>query len=172
MPYFDATDGTPHPISKMAFSEPRVSSITVHLYQLEDWERNWKEVHWEHWKNDAPNEEQLKNAQDGFRVLSDEQQRSLHAEWGVLNQKRPDVRFDYIKNDDDSANGDGYGDSDGELEIIGVVACCNIPRPIDKDATIVVYPANKDVPDGGYVTVHDFITTVHPWAMSLRGEVL
>ncbi|KAL1904356.1 hypothetical protein Sste5344_009916 [Sporothrix stenoceras] len=170
VPYFNATGGTPHPISKMAVSEPRVSSITVHLYQLEDWERNWKEVHWEHWKNDASSEEELKNAQDGFRLMSDEQERSHHAEWGVLNQKRPDVRFDYIKDDDDSTDDDG--DADDEMQIIGVIGCCNTPRPIDKDATIVVHPANKNGPDGGYVTVHDFITMVHPWALSLRGEVL
>lgn len=156
VPYSNETDGTPHPISKMAVTRPRVSSIMVRLAVLGGWEESWEELHWEHWDNDAPEEEQLKETQDGRGVKSVFPEGHLYPEWGVAS-------YGYTKDD---------GDADDDLENIGVIACCGIPRPIDKDATIVVVPANKDGPDGGYVTVHDFVTTVHPWAMSLRGEVL
>lgn len=158
VPFYNESNGTWHPISTMAVSEPRVSSITVHVNELSDWETSWEELHWEHWENDAPSEEELKIAQDGGTAKPAEYGCDL-AEWGVLKQP--------------SRGGNGSDDvEDDALGHIQVIACCGIPRPVDKDATIVVRPSNMDGPDGGYVTVHDYVTTVHPWVMGLRGEIL
>ncbi|CAK7205727.1 hypothetical protein SEUCBS139899_008506 [Sporothrix eucalyptigena] len=48
-----------------------------------------------------------------------------------------------------------------------LLRCCDTERPRNKDATIVVQAAN-----GEFVTVRDYVTTVHPWLMGLRGEIV
>jgi hypothetical protein len=52
--YYDQAAGTYHPVSALPISEPKVSSITVHVSELEDWEENWLNVHEEHSEPDAP----------------------------------------------------------------------------------------------------------------------
>lgn len=47
VPYYDAATGACHPISQLPISEPRVSSITVHVSELADWEGNWEEAHFD-----------------------------------------------------------------------------------------------------------------------------
>ncbi|KAK4144853.1 uncharacterized protein C8A04DRAFT_27351 [Dichotomopilus funicola] len=46
-PYWDASAGTWHPISKQPISEPKVSEILVQMRDVMEWERTWKELHWE-----------------------------------------------------------------------------------------------------------------------------
>ncbi|KAK3934461.1 hypothetical protein QBC46DRAFT_399728 [Diplogelasinospora grovesii] len=47
-PYYNATTGVWHPVSQLPISEPRVSSITVHVSELQYWEDNWEDMHCEH----------------------------------------------------------------------------------------------------------------------------
>lgn len=49
-----------------------------------------------------------------------------------------------------------------------LVRCCGEDRPHDKGTGIVV----KGTGDGGFVTIHDFLSVVHPYLMSRRDEVL
>lgn len=44
-PYYDAAAGAWHPVGRLPISEPRVSSITVRVSDLEDWAGNWEETH-------------------------------------------------------------------------------------------------------------------------------
>lgn len=58
-------------------------------------------------------------------------------------------------------------DGDGNA-IERLLACntCGEERPVDKNATITVTPATGD-----FVTVHDYVSTVQPWLMQLRGDI-
>lgn len=47
-PYYDAATGAWHPASQLPISEPRASSITVRVSELQDWEDNWEDMHCEH----------------------------------------------------------------------------------------------------------------------------
>jgi hypothetical protein len=47
--------------------------------------------------------------------------------------------------------------------------CCGEERPRMKNYRILVTPANLSE---GFVTVHDYLSTVHPWIMSLRDELV
>lgn len=58
---------------------------------------------------------------------------------------------------------DPDSDSDGEEHLLH---CCEGPRPRGKKAQIVVRPASGD-----FVTIHCYISTVHPWLMSVNGEI-
>jgi hypothetical protein len=57
VPYYNATTGVWHPISQLPISEPRVSSITVRVSELQDWEDNWEDLHCEHVAGDAGGDE-------------------------------------------------------------------------------------------------------------------
>ena len=49
-----------------------------------------------------------------------------------------------------------------------LVKCCGELRPRNKKASLIVTPAR----DGqGFVTLHNYLSAVHPWLMSLRKEL-
>ena len=54
MPFFDLVTREWHPIAARSITQPRVSSITVHVWCLEDWETSWDELHCEHTTPDEP----------------------------------------------------------------------------------------------------------------------
>ena len=57
-------------------------------------------------------------------------------------------------------------DSDDEGDL---VTCCNEERPVAKQAVkLVVNPAAGRE----FVTIHDYLSAVHPWLISLRGEIM
>jgi hypothetical protein len=70
------------------------------------------------------------------------------AEWGIL----PD-----------------HGEEDDEEGEVHLLRCCGEPRPRKKSISVVVRPAAGGE---GFVTVHDYLSVVHPWLMGLRGEIL
>ncbi|KAI1345449.1 hypothetical protein F5Y01DRAFT_300522 [Xylaria sp. FL0043] len=51
------TGTTWHPISQMPLTEPKISSITVHVYDLKQWEETWVESHGREWTWDSDDEE-------------------------------------------------------------------------------------------------------------------
>lgn len=138
-PYYNQAAGTYHPISELPISEPKVSSITVRVRELEDWEENWLTVHWKHSEPDAP--------PDAFP----------DAKWGELSVG-------------------GSSDADDEVEYDGepdLLRCCGQDRPRHKNAKLTIKPSKAwDGQDGGFVTVHDYVSAVHPWLVRLRGEIL
>ncbi|ORY10360.1 hypothetical protein BCR34DRAFT_602198 [Clohesyomyces aquaticus] len=50
VPYCVETTPSPKwsPISQSPLTEPKISSITVHVRQLDDWEENWLDIHQGH----------------------------------------------------------------------------------------------------------------------------
>lgn len=47
--------------------------------------------------------------------------------------------------------------------------CCDEERPRGKALKLVVKPAAGG---SGFVTVHDYVSAVHPWLMSMREDIL
>ena len=58
-----------------------------------------------------------------------------------------------------------------DFGLVRVVACCGMPRPINNDGTIFVRLSKVDGPEGGHVTVRDYVTTLHPWVIGLRSDL-
>ncbi|RDW73470.1 hypothetical protein BP6252_07377 [Coleophoma cylindrospora] len=58
---------------------------------------------------------------------------------------------------------------DDEWNKYDLFKCCGEMPPRDKNASLAVLPAK----DGqGFVTLHDYLAAVHPWLMSLRGDII
>lgn len=117
-----------HPATRLPLTEPKISSITVHIDDLDCWEDKWLDFHRDH--SDGP---------DG-----DEENKEV--QWGALPDYDPDE------------------DEEGPENLL---VCCGTKRPRGKVASIVV----KSIA-GSFVTVHDYVSTVHPWLMSLRDDLL
>lgn len=49
-----------------------------------------------------------------------------------------------------------------------LLRCCGEDRPLGKETDLVV----RGTGDGGFVTIHDFLSVVHPYLMSRRDEIL
>lgn len=58
---------------------------------------------------------------------------------------------------------EGAEDGDGELELL---RCCGTELPRD------IPPLLVEATQGPYVTVHDYVTAVHPWLLGLRENIL
>ncbi|KAK1590376.1 uncharacterized protein LY79DRAFT_555156 [Colletotrichum navitas] len=62
---------------------------------------------------------------------------------------------------------DGSWEEDSDTEFL--VRCCGQDRPLRKRGQkLVVTPAAG----GHFVTIHDYVSAVHPWLMALRPEIL
>ncbi|KAK4031243.1 hypothetical protein C8A01DRAFT_51600 [Parachaetomium inaequale] len=133
--------GTYHPVSALPISEPKVSSITVRVSELANWEEFWLNLHEEHSEPDAP---------DG--AFPD-------AKWGKLSV----------------CGGDEDDEDEDEVEVDEpqVLRCCKQDRPRGKNAKLTIRPSKAwDGRDGGFVTVHDYVSALHPWLVRLRGDIL
>lgn len=142
-PYYDQAAGTYHPVSALPVSEPKVSSITVHVSELEDWEENWLNMHEEHSEPDAPP-----------GAFPD-------ARWGKLSGG----------NDDDEQEEEEDDDDNDEPQLL---RCCNQDRPRGKNAKLTIKPSKAwdGQGNGGFVTVDDYVSALHPWLVRLRGDIL
>ncbi|KFY06764.1 hypothetical protein V492_07764 [Pseudogymnoascus sp. VKM F-4246] len=122
-----------HEISQLPLTEPKVSSVQVSVYHLDEWEDTWLEHHRGH----------------------------IEAEY---------VRYGDMSDDDrpypSEMNEDGGWDSDSDTEYL--VGCCGEDRPTKNAAKLVVKPSVGN----DYVTVHDYVSAVHPWLMSMREDIL
>ncbi|RFU75895.1 hypothetical protein TARUN_6357 [Trichoderma arundinaceum] len=120
-PYFRQTLDAAnwHPLSQEPMTRPPVSSITVDVYELENWLDEWLEVHAE--------------CIDEGRILAD-------AEEGQIKELE-----------------------DEERELL---RCCGTERPPNSEPIVV--PASGKP----YVTIHDYVTAVHPWLMNKRNDIL
>ncbi|KAH7031274.1 uncharacterized protein B0I36DRAFT_229503, partial [Microdochium trichocladiopsis] len=123
-PIYDQESGEWHPIAQLPISEPRLSSIAVQVFELDDWEEQWLGYHAEH----------------------------------------EDLRLPV-------AHGDDNDDDNARADSTELLECCGTEIPRDKSVTVQVAALN-DGPDGGFATIRDYVTVVHPWLMGLRGELL
>jgi hypothetical protein len=116
-----------HALATSSLTEPKISSITVQVNELEMWEDDWYERHCQHSDPDSDYGPDF--------------------EWQAFPDWDPEV-------------------DEGEMQL---VKCCGELRPRDKKASLTVTPAS----DGqGFVTLHDYLSAVHPWLMSLRTELI
>ncbi|KFZ08767.1 hypothetical protein V501_05828 [Pseudogymnoascus sp. VKM F-4519 (FW-2642)] len=132
-PYFKQTSdgvGVWHLVSQMPLTEPKVSSITVSVDDLNVWEDYWVEGHEEH------------SSPGGSGEPS--------ARYGEL----PDL----------GSEDEGEEGSNDHLLI-----CCDEVRPRGKAAKLVVKPAAGE---NGFITVHDYVSAVHPWLASIQEDIL
>ncbi|RYP20797.1 hypothetical protein DL767_009382 [Monosporascus sp. MG133] len=109
-----------HPISQEALTEPKLSSITVSVDELRDWENDWLEYH-------------------------------RHAEPGIEG-----CMFEETEAEEET-------EADEEPELL---MCCGEVRP--KEHIPLVIKASEQP----YLTVHDYVTALHPWLMGLRNDIL
>ncbi|OIW29558.1 hypothetical protein CONLIGDRAFT_680401 [Coniochaeta ligniaria NRRL 30616] len=96
-----------HAVTQAPYTEPKVSSVTVSVTEIDDWEYQWSELHYRH--TDPPD-----------------------------------------------------GDDDDEDEDDWPSECCG-----DHADTKLVVKAT-----GEYVTVHDYVSAVHPWLLRKHDELL
>ncbi|KAH0427929.1 exo-1, 3-beta-D-glucanase [Colletotrichum camelliae] len=59
-------------------------------------------------------------------------------------------------------------DEDNEEDRLELLRCCGTDRPT-KGKSLIVKPSDVSK---GYVTVHDYISAVHPWLMGMREEII
>lgn len=140
-PYFQQTSdgsGTWHAVSTMPLSEPKVSSITVSVYDLDLWEDYWLEVHEQH---SSPGGEGEPSARYG---------------------RLPDLGLE----DEERGEEEEGEEEDSNMQLL---MCCDEIRPHGKDVKLVVKPATRGE---GFVTVHDYVSALHPWLMNMREDIV
>jgi len=132
-PYFRQTTGGTswHPISESPLTDPKMSSVTVHVYEFDWWEEDWLDIHADHVDLDA----RVHYSGDDFEI-------------GPLPNYDPEV------------------DEEGPEHLL---MCCGTKRPCGKAHTLVVKPT---VSGNNFITVHDYLSAVHPWLMNLREDIL
>ncbi|KAI1164865.1 hypothetical protein F5B18DRAFT_613720 [Nemania serpens] len=139
-PYAQGTDEsnpTWHPISQCPLTEPKISSITVEVYELLHWEEDWLT---EHRHTDPPDPEfDEPDAGEGYR-------------FGPLPDCDPD----------------GDWESLSEERPLHLLECCHTPRPRGIKTSIVVKPS----PGNEFVTIHDYLSTVHAFLLASREDIL
>ncbi|KAI1452080.1 hypothetical protein F4805DRAFT_55120 [Annulohypoxylon moriforme] len=135
-PYFKADDPKErwHPVSQAPLTDPKVSSITVRVYELDKWEDDWYDFHREHSDPNGGNEQFDENG-------------DLMVRWGEL--------LDY----------DEEKDEEGKPEHL--LMCCGTTRPRGKAGSMAVKPTTGD-----FITVHDYLSTLHPWLLGKRDDIL
>jgi hypothetical protein len=114
-----------HEISTSPATDPPVSSITVTISDLEDWDWRWAENHEDCW--------------EGYD--------NGHQEW---------IEEDRDENDEED-------DDDPPRKLM---RCCNENRP-QAPQPLLVRPIAND-----FITVHDYISQVHPWIENLQVDIV
>jgi hypothetical protein len=115
-------------IAQSPLTEPKISSVSVYISPLHEWEDDWMELHAEHGE---PDEEDA--------LGSD----FIH--FGPL----PDYSSD--------------SDEEGPQQKL---LCCGEKRPRKTKVKLEVTAA------GPYLTVHDYVSAVHPWVLGLRERIV
>lgn len=131
-------DGTP--VSKMPLSEPKVSSITVSVWDLDLWENDWLDEHDQHSSPSGGEGEP-------------------NARYGRL----PDLGLEGGEREEEEEEDEDYDPN------IRLLICCGEIRPHGKDVKLVVKPATGGE---GFVTVHDYVSALHPWLMNMKEDIV
>ncbi|KAF1842322.1 uncharacterized protein K460DRAFT_409737 [Cucurbitaria berberidis CBS 394.84] len=128
-PYFDKATATWSPVSQSALTEPKISSVNVCVEQLQEWETQWLEFHFD------------------------------HTEAGDHNEGNDEVRYGMLPDFDPETDED-------EESHEHLLRCCGGERPRGKAVSLLVKAT------GEFLTIHDYVSAVHPWLMSLREDLL
>ncbi|KAI0191650.1 hypothetical protein F4808DRAFT_465320 [Astrocystis sublimbata] len=141
----DASDPTPtttwHPISQHPLTDPKVSSITVKVSALDDWEDDWCSEHYSHLFDPPEPEDPL---------VSD----------GLCFADLPG--YDPAHDEEPVCERDG--------KPFWLMECCWQPRPRNKNIQVIVRPLEGSGRD--FVTIHDWISTLHPRLMEVRDDII
>jgi hypothetical protein len=126
-PYGDQTTSSTnwHPISRSPLTDPKVSSVIIHIDSVEEWEEHWLEFH-----RDCHDPDEKRGDPEEFR-------------FGVLPDYNPE--------------------SDEEVHLL---RCCRADRPRKKGETLLVKAT------GAFLTIHDYLSVVHPWLLGRREYIL
>ena len=147
-PYCLGKESKWHAISQLPLTEPKVSSLQLCVDPLDDWDYHWMEKHDQH--------------------LDPDEKRAGHV---------PDDEVLYGPLPREVAEEDGEVDPGEEREVHPgdehLLLCCGQKRPLGKEVKgVAVKPAAGEGSGPGFVTIHDFVSTVHPYLMARRNEVL
>ncbi|OIW23391.1 hypothetical protein CONLIGDRAFT_126421 [Coniochaeta ligniaria NRRL 30616] len=113
-------DPTWHAVSQAPYTDPKISTVTVSVIEIDEWEEQWRDAHRGHTTPPARSE----------------------------NGDRED-------NDDDD-------DDDWDFPS----ECCGEQRPHPQDMSLVVKAS------GEFITVHDYVSAVHPWLMRKYDDLM
>ncbi|CAA9966662.1 hypothetical protein PTMSG1_10021 [Pyrenophora teres f. maculata] len=111
-----------HSIAQSPLTEPKISSVTVSVEQLDDWEEAW----WE-----------LRQDNDDIVPVG--------------------TAFESDEDDDEDSDPDDRKRA---------LRSCYAGMPRDVKATLDVRAT------GNFITVHDYVSAVHPWLVGLREQIL
>ncbi|KAK3948342.1 hypothetical protein QBC32DRAFT_177506, partial [Pseudoneurospora amorphoporcata] len=142
-PFFNPDTGTWHEISQLPLAEPKVSSLKASVYDLDQWEFDWVAYHEYH----------------------NTKSRDFGQEYVPYESLDDDVRPQTKEQKED-----GSWEEDSETEFL--IKCCGEDRPLRKRGLKLVVTASQSTGIESFVTVRDFVSAVHPWLMSLRGDIL
>lgn len=117
-------------IAQSPLTEPKISSVTVLVDPLYEWEERWMEMHARH-------------------AFPDEDHEESWVKFGTL------VDFDPDSDEEEVEEGKGH-----------MLRCCGGDRPRKPGVSLSVYAT------GEFLTVHDYVSAVHPWLMDLREKIL
>jgi hypothetical protein len=163
-PYFrrDEQTGvtTLHPFAHSPFRDPRVSSVTVENGPLRRWEVRWSDHHEYHLRDELEDLETLKTRKELDPDMDEDEARELDQEIADLVTT---IKAHYEPDD----GGAQWIDDDDELAVYPLVKCCGTRVPENKQEGPLVVRASGD-----FVTIHDYVTEVHPWPMSRREDIL
>ncbi|KAH7014558.1 uncharacterized protein B0I36DRAFT_338889 [Microdochium trichocladiopsis] len=142
VPDGDAGGGTWHEIAHLPLTEPKVSSINASSLDLEMLECNWVWTHREFHDDNCESD-------DGGWVRYGDLGSNSAVDPSIWETGAPD----YICTDDTKC----------------LIRCsCGEDRPVGKsELKITEVPS----PGNDFVTVKDYISTVHPWLMSMRDDI-
>ena len=60
----------------------------------------------------------------------------------------------------------GSDGEEGDEQREVLLRCCQVDRPRKKKASLLVKAS------GEFLTIHDYVSAVHPWLLGLRGKIL
>ncbi|OBT78077.1 hypothetical protein VF21_03132 [Pseudogymnoascus sp. 05NY08] len=77
-------------------------------------------------------------------------------------------RLPYLGLEDEEREEEEEGDEDYDPNV-QLLMCCGEIRPHGKDVKLVVKPATGGE---GFVTVHDYVSALHPWLMNMKEDIV
>ncbi|KAB5528899.1 hypothetical protein GE09DRAFT_1148808 [Coniochaeta sp. 2T2.1] len=145
------SSGSWHPISQDPAMEPKLSSISVEVSELRDWEDNWLDAHEGHYCPDC--------ADEGLEPADlDPTQTRI----GRLPGANPD--------DPDGGWGGGVVFDDDGTVLGHLLMCCGVERPRNTQSRSRFLV--EATGESGFLTVHDYVEQVHRRLKGWREEIL
>ncbi|KAI0397924.1 hypothetical protein F5Y17DRAFT_454510 [Xylariaceae sp. FL0594] len=139
------SSGSWHACASEPLTEPKVSSISVSCLELEQWEADWVA-----WHDDSHHE-----------------------------SRREFVAYADLEDDIRPFRREGVEDGEWEEEEVDddekkqfLIRCCGQDRPVRKKGQTLLITASGEGEGEGFVTVRDFVGSVHPWLLNLHDDLI